>query len=131
MQWVNAHQARIGATLAADQIVSVQVSYAPGWHATANGAPVPLHGDALGLLIAEPACHGSCAIDLVYDSPPEARYAGWTQLLAAVLCIAVAFGRRSGKTHIAMGSSGDSPRTASPPSESLDCYPPLAKRQNS
>jgi len=89
MRWLNAHEARIETTLQPGQIVSVQVSYAPGWRATANGAPVPLHSDALGLVIAEPHCNGFCAIDLVYDSPPEAHYTRLTQLLAAALCIAI------------------------------------------
>jgi hypothetical protein len=89
MQWVSGHEAHVRATLTPGRIVSVQVSYAPGWHATANGVPVRLHSDALGLLIAEPLCHGLCDIDLVYDSPPEARYARFAQLTAAALCLAI------------------------------------------
>jgi hypothetical protein len=92
MQWVNAHEARIQASLAPGQIVSVQVTYAPGWHATANGASVRLHGDALGLLIAEPLC-SSCDIDLIYDSPPEEHYTRVGQILAAAACIAIFFAR--------------------------------------
>ena len=101
MRWVNTHEIRIQTTVDPGQIVSVQVSYAPGWHATANGAPVPLHGDALGLLIAEPDCHGPCTLDLVYDSPPEARYARWEQLFAAALCVAAALAGPRGKKPIA------------------------------
>lgn len=42
-QWRNPHEAAI----AADQVLSVEVSYAPGWHATANGRPARLANDRL------------------------------------------------------------------------------------
>ena len=43
-QWRNPHEAAI----AADQVLSVQVSYVPGGHATANGRPARLANDRLG-----------------------------------------------------------------------------------
>jgi len=44
-RWRNPHDAAI----AADQVLSVQASYAPGWHAAANGRPARLGSDRLGL----------------------------------------------------------------------------------
>ena len=63
-QWRNSHEATIAADLEADQVLSVQVSYAPGWHATANGRPARLRSDRLGLLLVEPRSTGLCQITL-------------------------------------------------------------------
>lgn len=94
MQWLNPHEARIGTSLVSGQVVSVQVTYAPGWRATANGAAAPLHADALGLMVAEPACNGPCNLDLIYDGTPESRRTGLCQRFAVVLCVALAIGRK-------------------------------------
>ena len=59
-QWRNPHQAAI----ATDQVLSVEVSYAPGWHATANGRPARLGSSRLGLLLVEPRSTGLCQITL-------------------------------------------------------------------
>ena len=96
LRWSNSHEAHIQANVNPGQVISVQVTYAPGWHAKANGAPVPLHSDGLGLIIAEPACHGPCSIDLVYDSPPESHYTAMAQLIAALLCLAALIPLRAG-----------------------------------
>ena len=59
-QWRNPHEAAI----AADQVLSVEVSYAPGWHATANGRPARFGSSRLGLLLVEPRSTGLCQITL-------------------------------------------------------------------
>ena len=56
----NPHQAAI----ATDQVLSVEVSYAPGWHATANGRPARFGSSRLGLLLVEPRSTGLCQITL-------------------------------------------------------------------
>ncbi|HTS46364.1 MAG TPA: hypothetical protein VMH05_00385 [Bryobacteraceae bacterium] len=84
-QWINPHQARVRAQVAKGQIVSVQISYDPGWRATISGIAQPIRGDALGLMQIQPACTGSCDIDLVFD--PGRHLANWAQMLGLILAV--------------------------------------------
>ncbi len=82
-KWTSRHTARIVAELTPDQLISVQESCAPGWHATANGAPRRIQADALGYMTIEPNCSGRCVIELAYDGGEELRYSrivSWTSL---------------------------------------------------
>ncbi len=81
MRWLNPHHARIEAELRAGQIISVQVSYDPGWRALVNGGARRIRADVLGLMVIEPACTGACAIDLVYDGGAEASWAAAGQAI--------------------------------------------------
>ena len=87
-QWINAHQARVHAQVTKGQIVSVQISYDPGWSATISGAAQPIRSDALGLMVIEPACTGSCDIDLVFGQSSGAHWATWVQMLGLILAVA-------------------------------------------
>jgi hypothetical protein len=90
MSWSNQHTASISADLAPDQIVSVQVSYHPGWRATVNGQPRRVFGDRLGQLAVEPGCNGPCAIEIAFDGGLEmrlARIVSWTALFAGLVWI--------------------------------------------
>jgi hypothetical protein len=85
--WISRHAAVIAAELARDQILSVQISYHPGWRATANGRPVNLYGDPLGQIVVEPNCSGACRVELIYDGGHEmglARAVAWAALLTGV-----------------------------------------------
>ncbi len=75
MIWLNEHAARISARMQKDQILSVQISYHPGWNATVNGERRRTYGDHLGQLVIEPACDGACTVDLTYDGGIEMRIA--------------------------------------------------------
>jgi hypothetical protein len=89
--WRNQHDATIQARLNKGQLVSVQLTYSKGWHATINGQPREVMGDAIGLLAIRPRCEGDCVIRLTYDGGTEmlvARIASWSMaglLLAGVL----------------------------------------------
>jgi hypothetical protein len=74
-RWTSRHSAEIQATLRPEQVVSVQITYHPGWHATANGKPCRLFGDGLGQLVVEPQCEGACHLELAYDGGLEMRVA--------------------------------------------------------
>ena len=76
-RWLNSHQLQISTVITPGQIISVQISYASGWHARANGRAAPAHADALGLTVIQPGCSGPCTIDLTYDGGAEAR---WTRV---------------------------------------------------
>ena len=80
--WRDRRTAVIDAPLKPQQVVSVQVTYSPGWRAAVAGAPVAVHKDGLGLILLEPACQGRCEITLVYDGGLEWRATCLASLLA-------------------------------------------------
>jgi hypothetical protein len=73
MVWRSPNRATIEASLARPQVLSLQISYDPGWRASANGAVLPTKKDALGFLVLEPDCHGNCTVDLIYDGGKQRR----------------------------------------------------------
>lgn len=92
MRWRSQHEMAIRAPLARGQIVSVQVSYHPGWHATVNGEARRVFGDHLGQLAVEARCEGQCTIELSYDGGAEMRIArilSWGALLGGIGWIAL------------------------------------------
>jgi hypothetical protein len=71
-EWQGNSQARIRATVAPGQAISVQVTYERGWEAWANGRRQPVRGDAIGQTVIEPTCQGPCEISLRYTGGAEA-----------------------------------------------------------
>jgi len=88
--WPNAHRARILAQLALGQVISLQNSYAPGWHAAANGRTARVTEDGIGLTIIKTDCTGTCVIEMSYDGGREALYALVAQGLGLSLMIMIA-----------------------------------------
>jgi hypothetical protein len=80
--WRDRHTAVIDATMKPDEVVSVQVTYSPGWRATIDGAPVSVSKDGLGFLLLKPAWHGRCQMVLVYDGGIEWRATCLASLVA-------------------------------------------------
>lgn len=70
-EWEDMSRARIRANVARGQVVAVQVAYAPGWEAWANGRRQPVRGDAMGQMLIEPDCEGPCEISLEYTGGAE------------------------------------------------------------
>ncbi len=67
LQWITASHAKIDTQMQAGDLLSVQVTYDPGWRAFVNGSERRVESDALGMLIVHPNCSGPCALDLQYD----------------------------------------------------------------
>jgi hypothetical protein len=86
MRWTNPHQALIRADLTPNQVISVQVSYDPGWRARASGASIPITSDGLGLIVLHPNCTGPCTIDLDYSGPPEMPFARTAAIVSLLFC---------------------------------------------
>ena len=90
-RWTSRHSAEIQTTtLRPDQVLSVQITYHPGWHALANGESCRLSGDGLGQMVAEPRCADTCRVLLTYDGGWEmraARVVSWSSLAGCVLWI--------------------------------------------
>jgi hypothetical protein len=67
MTWRGNSAFHIRAPLRRGQLVSVQVTWMPGWQSTAT-----IHSDQLGLIVLEPNCQGDCEIEVRYGVTPEA-----------------------------------------------------------
>jgi hypothetical protein len=64
-EWRGRGIAKIGGSIKTGEGVSVQVNFTPGWSATANGKPVTVEEDGIGLIWLNPACV-TCEIELRY-----------------------------------------------------------------
>jgi hypothetical protein len=84
--WSGPNHARVEASLAKPQVLSIQIGYDPGWRATANGAALPAQKDALGFLVLEPDCHGSCTVDLIYDGGRQRRAMDFLCVFGFIAC---------------------------------------------
>ena len=73
--WRSPSAATVTADLHPEDILSVQVSWDKGWHASVGGRDVPSWGDRLGQVVVEPHCSGACTVDLNYDGGAEGRWA--------------------------------------------------------
>ncbi len=82
--WENPDRARISVSLSPAQVVSVQVTYDPGWRATVAGRSVPVGSDQLGMIIIAPNCLGPCNVDLEFTGGPERTACVVISLLAAI-----------------------------------------------
>jgi hypothetical protein len=87
-EWRGTRAAAIEAVATPDEVISVQISYHPGWRATSNGRPVRLLADGLGLMVIEPGCAGACRVELVYDGGLEMKLAKWVRFLALAVLLA-------------------------------------------
>lgn len=86
VQWEGPNRIRIRGEAHPGQVISIQVSYHPGWHAMAGGRPQRVNRDGLGLMWIEPSCDGSCEVELDYDGGWELRILRYVSV-ATVLAI--------------------------------------------
>ena len=73
LRWETFRRLRIRTTAQRDQVISVQTSYHPGWHARANGHDANVGRDGLGFIVIQPQCAGDCEIEMTYDGGWEYR----------------------------------------------------------
>jgi hypothetical protein len=71
--WQSDTRARIRTEAHPGQVVAVQVSYDPGWVATANGRPAAVTRDGIGLITLHPSCDGRCEIELSFDGGAQRK----------------------------------------------------------
>jgi hypothetical protein len=89
--WLGTSELRVAGPVAANQIVSIQVSYHPGWRAKANGRDVPVAHDALGFIAVSPGRSGPCDLRLVFTGGREytitkiISICTWISVLVALL----------------------------------------------
>jgi hypothetical protein len=85
--WLGHSAADIHAVARSGEAVSFQITYAPGWRATINGAPVALPSDGLGLSYLEPPHPGPSHIELRFVGSWEewfCRVASYIVLLSVL-----------------------------------------------
>lgn len=86
-QWSGPDHATVDTDVGPHEVISMQVSFHPGWHARANGVIVPMHRDGLGLMWMKPPAAGHAHVELSYDGGGEmlfGRIASWVALALAV-----------------------------------------------
>jgi hypothetical protein len=88
-EWEGRNRLRVHAAASPGQIVSLQVSYHPGWRAFVNGRKTPILADGLGLMWLRPGCNGPCEIQLAYSGGFELRFARWLSAAALLCCLAL------------------------------------------
>ncbi len=77
-------------------VVSIQISYDPGWRAWVAGTPVALRSDGLGMVVIDPKREGDVAVRLEFTGGTERRICRLISLLTAcALAGAIALQRRS------------------------------------
>lgn len=96
-RWEGVNAAAISGSFAPDEAVAVSINYDPGWTATSNGRPAPLHADGLGLIAIEPNCSGACEIRMRWSAGGEPVFGIAMFLIALTLSIAW-WWRDNGKT---------------------------------
>jgi hypothetical protein len=88
-RWTSRRSAAIQAKMSGRQVVSVQVSFHPGWHARVNGVEKAVMEDGLGQMYVEPGCEGDCSIELNYDGGVEMSIARGVAAIAWVAALGV------------------------------------------
>lgn len=78
--WQSAHSAVVSAEMPQGAVLSIQITFSPGWHATVNGSPRRIEKDELGLMTIDPSCNGACTVALNYDGGLEALLTRWVSL---------------------------------------------------
>lgn len=84
MHWTNRHHAVITADLNGGQLLLVQVTYHPGWHARVSGAVRPVTRDPVGLTLIEPQCTGHCTVEFDFGYDAERLVTTLASWLAAI-----------------------------------------------
>jgi hypothetical protein len=98
--WRSPSKASIHAPLKPGQVLSLQVSYAPGWHAADKTGPVPVHADALGLIVLEPRCEGDCEVNLAFGVSAEAWVCRVLSALVTLSLLALLANTKRGKNAV-------------------------------
>jgi hypothetical protein len=93
--WTSRHSAQVLVSIQPGDLLSIQVSYHPGWRASVAGEPRRLSGDGLGQIVVDPNCAGNCTVELAYDGGIEmriARFLSWGSLAGCLMWVVLAGG---------------------------------------
>jgi len=94
--WANTTELDVKGAIVANQLISVQVSYHPGWRVTANGRDAKIVRDGLGFMAIDPGCSGPCVVRLTFTGGSEWTATGIVSVCAwASVLIALTWNLRS------------------------------------
>jgi hypothetical protein len=90
--WQSPHSALITAPVPPGDVLSIQITYNPGWHARVSGSSTRIEKDGLGLMTISPACSGVCTVALAYDGGREAllTHSAAAAMLIVFVCLSAA-----------------------------------------
>jgi hypothetical protein len=103
MEWHNLHSFVVQTTIRPGQALSIQETYAHGWHAWVNGKPQPVSPDALGLMVVTPDCNGDCRVEMNYDGGAERKACLMAMVLALIFVATYASVKVRRKIRMASG----------------------------
>ena len=86
-RWIDSNHGRIQMSLAPGEVISLQITYHPGWKAVAGGKAASITSDGLAQMVIHADCSGPCEVDLSYDGGWEAKL---TRLLSVITILGVA-----------------------------------------
>jgi hypothetical protein len=87
-RWLSQHEAEITAHTEPGQIVYLQQTCDPGWHAFEGPTELRLSCDPLGMTVIEPPAPGNHTIRMTYSGSLEDRLAGYAQLTGLATLVA-------------------------------------------
>ena len=96
LEWQGRNHIRIRTAASSGQVISVQVSYHPGWHAKVNEQARQIEADGLGLMLIRPECNGLCDVELDYDGGWELRICRYLSFAAIASLLLIPMLRRKG-----------------------------------
>ncbi|HEV1288069.1 MAG TPA: hypothetical protein VNU44_22275 [Bryobacteraceae bacterium] len=96
--WENPDHARITAKMDSSEVLSVQMTYDPGWEARIGNRKVTTSADKLGFILIEPGC-SDCSIDLEFTGGLERKIALAVSLLVFSGLVTMLFWRPA-HTHL-------------------------------
>ena len=73
LEWQEANRIRIHTIPQPGEVLSLEISYHPGWHARNSQKALDVQRDELGLMWLRPECAGPCDLQLEYDGGWELR----------------------------------------------------------
>ncbi len=85
LEWTSLHSATIKTDLQPNSVVSIQISWSPGWHAHLHGRALRVFKDGLGFMYLVPGIAGPATISMDYDGGTEMIAARWISLVTLVL----------------------------------------------
>jgi uncharacterized membrane protein YfhO len=75
------------------KVLSVQITYDPGWQAHVGKRQVATSYDQLGFIVVDPGCVGDCSVDLEFTGGVERTIAQAVSVLVVLLLGAMLFWR--------------------------------------
>jgi hypothetical protein len=90
LEWKDRNHVAVHSVATPGQVISVPISYHPGWHAVVGGSSMDVHRDSLGLVSLRAAQPGPATVELTYDGGWELRLCGWITIAAALAAAWVA-----------------------------------------